>query len=36
MKFVYKGGFGVGLGVGGAVATPIGDFTFGQGQSTLS
>lgn len=27
------GGFGIGLGVGGAIATPIGDYTFGQGQS---
>ncbi|XP_046444162.1 glycine-rich cell wall structural protein 1-like [Daphnia pulex] len=27
------GGFGIGLGVGAGVATPIGNFAFGDGQS---
>jgi len=27
------GGFGIGLGVGGAVATPLGNLAFGQGES---
>lgn len=28
-----KGGFGIGLGVGAGVATPVGNFAFGDGQS---
>lgn len=27
------GGFGIGLGVGAAVATPLGNFALGEGQS---
>lgn len=27
------GGFGIGLGIGGAIATPLGDLAFGQGAS---
>lgn len=29
----HPGGFGIGLGVGGAVATPLGNLAFGQGES---
>lgn len=28
-----QGGFGIGLGVGAAVATPLGNFALGEGQS---
>ncbi len=27
------GGFGIGLGIGGAIATPLGNLAFGQGDS---
>jgi hypothetical protein len=26
-------GFGIGLGIGGAIATPLGNLAFGQGES---
>lgn len=33
MHSTDEGGFGIGLGVGGAVATPLGNLSFGQGES---
>jgi hypothetical protein len=32
-ELVLLGGFGIGLGIGGAVATPLGNLAFGQGES---
>jgi len=29
----FAGGFGIGLGIGGAIATPLGNLAFGQGDS---
>lgn len=31
MLYMNKGGFGIGLGIGGAIQTPLGNLAFGQG-----
>lgn len=31
--FGLSGGFGIGLGIGGAIATPLGNLAFGTGES---
>lgn len=33
LSYYLLGGFGVALGVGGAVASPVGNFAIGQGES---
>ena len=32
--YIFLGGFGIGLGIGAAIATPLGNFAIGQGEST--